>query len=66
MESALRHVSILEKLNFSDIVISLKATSVPLTIAAYRLISEKVRYPLHVGITEAGTVYSGTIKSRSG
>ncbi len=66
MESALRHVSILEKLNFSDIVISLKATSVPLTIAAYRLISEKVRYPLHVGITEAGTVYSGTIKSAVG
>ncbi|ANX01293.1 4-hydroxy-3-methylbut-2-en-1-yl diphosphate synthase [Thermoclostridium stercorarium subsp. leptospartum DSM 9219] len=66
VESALRHVSILEKLNFSDIVISLKATSVPLTIAAYRLISEKVRYPLHVGITEAGTVYSGTIKSAVG
>lgn len=65
-ESALKHVAILEKLNFHDIVISLKASSVPLTIAAYRLISEKVPYPLHLGVTEAGTVYSGTVKSAVG
>jgi len=66
VESALRHVYILEKLNFCDIVISLKATNVPLMIAAYRLISEKVDYPLHVGVTEAGTIYSGTVKSAVG
>jgi len=66
VESALRHVSILEKLNFHEIVVSLKASSVPLTIAAYRLMSEKVDYPLHLGVTEAGTVYYGTIKSAVG
>jgi len=66
VESALKHVAILERLNFNDIVISLKATNVPLTIAAYKLMSEKVPYPLHVGVTEAGTVYNGTIKSAVG
>lgn len=66
VESALRHVSILEKLNFYDIVISLKASDVPLTIATYKLMSEKVQYPLHVGVTEAGTVYGGTVKSAVG
>ncbi|NLM10503.1 MAG: flavodoxin-dependent (E)-4-hydroxy-3-methylbut-2-enyl-diphosphate synthase [Clostridiaceae bacterium] len=66
VESALKHVSILERLNFYDIVISLKATNVPLTIAAYKLMSEKVSYPLHIGVTEAGTVYNGTIKSAVG
>jgi len=66
VESALRHVSILERLNFNDIVISLKAADVPLTIAAYKLMSEKVSYPLHVGVTEAGTTYAGTIKSAVG
>lgn len=66
VESALKHVSILERLNFNDIVISLKATNVPLTIAAYKLMSEKVSYPLHIGVTEAGTVYNGTIKSAVG
>jgi len=66
VESALSHVKILEDLNFHDIVISLKASSVPLTIAAYRLMSEKVPYPLHIGVTEAGTVYRGTIKSSVG
>lgn len=66
VESALKHVFILEELNFNDIVISLKATDVPLTIAAYKLMSEKVPYPLHIGVTEAGTVYNGTIKSAVG
>lgn len=63
VESALRHIDILEKLNFDLIKISLKASDVPLMLQAYRLLSQKVNYPLHVGVTEAGTVTSGTIKS---
>ncbi|HOM01225.1 MAG TPA: flavodoxin-dependent (E)-4-hydroxy-3-methylbut-2-enyl-diphosphate synthase [Acetivibrio sp.] len=66
VESALGHVRILEELDFYDIVISLKASSVPMTIAAYRLMSEKTDYPLHIGVTEAGTVFKGTIKSCAG
>ncbi|NLV91177.1 MAG: flavodoxin-dependent (E)-4-hydroxy-3-methylbut-2-enyl-diphosphate synthase [Firmicutes bacterium] len=66
VEAALRHVKILEDLNFADIVISLKASSVPLTIAAYQLMASKVNYPLHIGVTEAGTVRSGTVKSAVG
>ncbi|QEK13624.1 flavodoxin-dependent (E)-4-hydroxy-3-methylbut-2-enyl-diphosphate synthase [Crassaminicella thermophila] len=63
VESALEHVAILENLNFEDIIISLKASDIKLTIEAYRLISNKVEYPLHIGITEAGTIRGGTIKS---
>lgn len=66
VESALEHVKILEDENFFDIKISLKAHDVPLTLAAYRLMSSKVDYPLHVGITEAGTVKGGVIKSAVG
>lgn len=66
VESALKHVHILEDLNFHDIIISIKASSVPLTVATYQLISQKVPYPLHLGVTEAGTVYHGTIKSAVG
>ncbi len=66
VESALEHVHILEELDFYDIKISLKAHDVPLTIAAYRLMSETVDYPLHLGITEAGTVNTGIIKSSVG
>ncbi len=66
VESALQHVQILEKLDFHDLKISLKAHDVPLTIAAYRLMSEKTDYPLHLGITEAGTVNTGMIKSAVG
>ena len=66
VESALEHVKILEDENFFDIKISLKAHDVPLTLAAYRLISEKVNYPLHLGITEAGTANTGVIKSAVG
>ena len=66
VESAMEHVKILEDENFFDIKISLKAHDVPLTLAAYRLISEKVNYPLHLGITEAGTVNTGVIKSAVG
>lgn len=66
VESALEHIRILEKENFYDMKISLKAHDVPLTIAAYRLMSETVDYPLHLGITEAGTVNTGIIKSAVG
>jgi (E)-4-hydroxy-3-methylbut-2-enyl-diphosphate synthase len=63
VESALKHAEILENLDFDRIVFSIKASSVPMTIAAYRLMSEKSRYPLHLGVTEAGTIHKGTIKS---
>lgn len=66
VESALRHVEILESVNFQDIVISIKASDVMKTIESYRLISKKVNYPLHLGVTEAGTTWRGTIKSSIG
>lgn len=66
VESALEHVHLLEELDFYDIKISLKAHDVPLTLAAYRLMSRTMDYPLHLGITEAGTVRSGVIKSAVG
>jgi len=66
VESAFGHVSILEEYGFEQIVLSLKASSVPMTIDAYRLMSQRCDYPLHIGVTEAGTVYSGTIKSAVG
>lgn len=66
VESALGHVRLLEAEDFHDIKISLKAHDVPLTIAAYRRMSEAVDYPLHLGITEAGTPQSGMIKSAVG
>lgn len=66
VESALEHVKILEDEDFFDIKISLKAHDVPLTLKAYRLMSERCDYPLHVGITEAGTERSGLIKSAVG
>lgn len=66
VESALGHARILEELDFFDIAFSLKASNVPMTIAAYRLMSDKTDYPLHIGVTEAGTVFKGTIKSAVG
>ena len=63
---ATRHIEILEKNNFNDIVISLKASDVETMIKAYRLMSQKCDYPLHLGVTEAGTAYSGTVKSAIG
>jgi len=66
VESALRHVDFFERNNFYDIKISVKASSVPLTIDAYKLLSEKVDYPLHIGVTEAGTLFKGMIKSSVG
>lgn len=65
-ESALGHIRILEELNYQEIKVSLKASDVMKTVAAYRLLSERVDYPLHIGITEAGTIFSGTIKSSVG
>jgi (E)-4-hydroxy-3-methylbut-2-enyl-diphosphate synthase len=64
--SALHHVRILEKLNFTDIKISLKSTDVLTTIEAYKLMLKERDYPLHIGITEAGTSFSGAIKSGIG
>ncbi|MEK6680360.1 MAG: flavodoxin-dependent (E)-4-hydroxy-3-methylbut-2-enyl-diphosphate synthase [Nitrospirota bacterium] len=66
VESAMRHIRILEDRKFFDIKVSLKASSVINTIEAYRLISKKVDYPLHIGISEAGPLFSGTIKSAVG
>jgi (E)-4-hydroxy-3-methylbut-2-enyl-diphosphate synthase len=66
VESAMRNVGILEKLGFEDIVVSLKASDVLKTIEAYTLFSERSNYPLHVGVTEAGTKFAGTINSAVG
>jgi (E)-4-hydroxy-3-methylbut-2-enyl-diphosphate synthase len=66
VESALSHVAILEELNYDQIKISLKASNLSLMLAAYRKISQLCDYPLHVGVTEAGTVGYGTIKSAIG
>lgn len=66
VESALRHAAILDELNFSDIAISIKTSDVPTTIEAYRKLSDMYDYPLHVGVTEAGTLKGGIIKSAVG
>ncbi len=66
VESALEHAALLEKYDFTDICLSMKSSNVPLMMQAYRLMSEKVDYPLHVGVTETGTEYMGTIKSAMG
>lgn len=66
VESALNHVKLLNDCDFDDIVISIKSSDVRLTIAAYRLLAEKTSYPLHLGVTEAGTERMGLIKSSVG
>lgn len=66
VESAMGHVSLLNRFDFDDICISVKCSSVPLTMAAYRLLSERCDYPLHLGVTEAGTPSMGMIKSAMG
>lgn len=66
LESALHHIHILEELDFRDIIVSMKASNVPLAVEAYRLAAESFDYPLHLGITESGTLFSGTIKSSAG
>jgi len=66
VESALYHIKILEDLHFHDIVVSLKASDIDLTVKAYELAAKTMVYPLHLGITEAGTDFSGSIKSAIG
>jgi (E)-4-hydroxy-3-methylbut-2-enyl-diphosphate synthase len=63
VESAEYHIKILEDLGFTDTIVSLKSSNVKLTVAAYRLFSRRFDYPLHLGVTEAGTQFSGTVKS---
>jgi (E)-4-hydroxy-3-methylbut-2-enyl-diphosphate synthase len=63
VESALRHVAMLEAEDYGEIKISVKASDVPRTVAAYRLLSERTEYPLHMGVTEAGTFLPGTVRS---
>ena len=66
VESAMGHVRLLNKFDFDDICISVKCSDVPLTMAAYRLLSEQTDYPLHLGVTEAGTPSMGMVKSAMG
>ncbi len=65
-ESALKNVALLEEMDFSDIVISIKTAHVPMMISANRILAEKTDYPLHLGVTEAGTLKGGVIKSAMG
>lgn len=66
VESAFSHIHLLEQFDFTDICVSMKSSSVPLMMAAYRLFSDRSDYPLHLGVTETGTEYMGTIKSAMG
>jgi len=66
VESALRHVELLRSFDFNDIKVSIKASDVLRTVEAYRLLSSQIDLPLHVGVTEAGSLYSGTVKSALG
>ena len=66
VESAQGHVELLQRFDFEDICLSMKASSVPLTVAAYRLAAERFDYPLHLGVTETGTEWNGTIQSAVG
>ena len=66
VESAMGHVALLNRFDFDDICISVKCSSVPLTMAAYRLLSQRCSYPLHLGVTEAGTPSMGMVKSAMG
>ena len=66
VESALGHAQMLEDFGFENIAFSLKSSSVLMTIEAYRLVSQRTNYPLHIGVTEAGTLFAGTVKSAAG
>ena len=66
VESAFGHIHLLEQFDFDDICVSLKSSSVPMTMKAYQLMSQESNYPLHIGVTEAGTVRMGTLKSAVG
>lgn len=65
-ESALRNVALLERFDFTDIVLSIKSSDVPTVVAAYTLVAERTDYPLHIGVTEAGTARTGLVKSAAG
>lgn len=66
VESAAAHARLLERWGFEDICLSLKASSVPLTVAAYQMAAERFDYPLHLGVTETGTAFNGTVRSAVG
>ncbi len=66
VESAMYHVRLLNRFDFDDICVSIKSSSVPYTMRAYQMMHEQTNYPLHLGVTEAGTEYMGTIKSAAG
>ncbi|MBI4279620.1 MAG: flavodoxin-dependent (E)-4-hydroxy-3-methylbut-2-enyl-diphosphate synthase [Armatimonadetes bacterium] len=66
VESAVEEIKVLEDMDFQDIVVSVKGSEVPMAIEAYRMMAERCAYPLHVGITEAGTAWAGSIKSAVG
>ena len=66
VESALRHIALLNRFDFDDICLSVKSSSVTDTVSAYRLLYERTSYPLHLGVTEAGSAYMGTIKNAIG
>jgi len=66
VESALNHIHILEDMNFHNIKVSLKASNIPMTVTAYRQLASRVDYPFHLGITEAGSHFAGTVKSSIG
>lgn len=66
VESAFGHIKLLNKFDFDDICVSLKSSSVPMTMKAYQIMSRESNYPLHIGVTEAGTVRMGTLKSAVG
>lgn len=66
VESALHHIKILEDLDFHDIIVSMKASDVNLAIEAYEKAAKAFDYPLHLGITESGTLFAGTVKSATG
>jgi len=65
-DSAMRNVKLLEDMDFEDIVISLKSSNVQLNFDAYRIVAERMKYPLHIGVTEAGTIKRGKVKSAAG
>lgn len=66
VESAMHHITLLEKFDFRDIIISIKASNVKVMTKAYEIITKQIEYPLHLGVTEAGTIFTGTIKSSIG
>ncbi len=65
-ESALSHINYLERLNYTNIKVSLKASNIKLMLKAYKILAKKVQYPFHIGVTEAGTIFTGAVKSSVG